>query len=83
MRTFKEIETLVEEQERSGESVPAFCATRGLHEKGFYVWRQRVRKHRERFVPVVTGALIEVELEGGIRLKVAKHDLKAVIEALR
>lgn len=41
MRTFKEIEKLVEEQERRGQSVPAFYAERGLHEKGFYVWRQR------------------------------------------
>lgn len=83
MRRFKEIEKLVEEQEGSGKSVPEFCAERGLHEKGFYVWRQRVRKQRERFVPVVIGDRIELELEGGIRLKVAKPDLKAVIEALR
>ena len=83
MRRFKEIEKLVEEQERSGQSVPAFCAERGLHEKSFYVWRQRVRKQRERFVPVVIGDRIELELEGGVRLKVAKQDLKAVLEALR
>ncbi len=37
MRTFKEIETLVEEQERNAQNAPAVCAARGLYEKGFYV----------------------------------------------
>lgn len=83
MRSYAEIERLVEEQERSGESVRGFCTSRGLTEKSFYVWRQRVRKRKERFVPVVVGERIELELASGVRLKVSKHDLKAVLEALQ
>lgn len=83
MRTFQELERLVDEQARSGQSVPAFCAGRGLPENSFYAWRKRVRERRGKFVPVVVGDRIEIELDGGVRLKVAKHDLKAVLEALR
>jgi len=83
MRSFQEIERLVDEQTRCGQSVPAFCAGRGLQQKSFYAWRRRVRERRDKFVPVVVGDRIEIELDGGIRLKVAKHDLKAVLEALR
>jgi hypothetical protein len=32
---------------------------------------------------VVVTDRVELELEGGIRLKVVKHDLKAVLAALR
>ena len=83
MRQYEEIERLVDEQERSGQSVPKFCAGRGLEEKTFYVWRRRVRDRRARFVPLVIGDRIELELENGVRLKVFQHDLKAVLEALR
>ena len=83
MRQYEEIERLVDEQERSGQSVPKFCADRGLEEKTFYVWRRRVRDRRARFVPLVVGDRIELELESGVRLKVFQHDLKAVLEALR
>jgi hypothetical protein len=83
MRNMKEIERLVAEQESRGQSVPLFCAERGLNSKSFYLWRQKVRRHRDRFVPVVVTDRVELELEGGIRLKVGKHDLKAVLAALR
>lgn len=83
MRKYREIEQLVDEQQSSGQSVPAFCRGHGLAEKSFYVWRQRVRQHRERFAPVVVGERVELELQGGVLVKVAKHDLKAVLGALR
>ena len=83
MRNMRDIERLVAEQESSGQSVPLFCGERGFNEKSFYVWRQRVRKHRERIVPVVITDRVELELEGGVRLKVGKQDLKAVLAALR
>jgi hypothetical protein len=83
MRTIRDIEKLVAEQAESGVSVPVLYAERGLKVKSFYVWRQRVREQRERFVPVVITERVELERHGGIRLKVGKHDLKAALEALR
>jgi hypothetical protein len=78
-----DIERLVEEQRRSGETVREFCAVRGLDRKTFYVWRQRARGSVDRFARVATDDRVELELSGGARVRVAREDLKAVLEALR
>ena len=74
---------LVKEQQASGESVPQFCAARGLKEKQFYVWRQRYGVQPEaRFVRVSDDKRVELELASGVRLRVAVADLKTVLQAL-
>ena len=82
-RSISEITQLVAEQKASGKSVSEFCAGRGLTEKSFYVWRQRARASEPRFARVQTERRIELELLGGVTLRVAPEDLKAVLEALR
>ena len=77
------IQQFVDEQERSGKSVPEFCAERGLREKTFYVWRQRVRRSADRFARIATDGRIELEFGNGVRLRVAREDLRAVLESLR
>ena len=81
--TSSERAELVREQASSGQSVPEFCARRGLREKSFYVWRQRARALEGQFARIQTDKRIEIELKGGAILRVALEDLKAVIEALR
>jgi len=82
-RSLSEITHLVAEQKESGKSVPEFCAERGLTEKSFYVWRQRARATESGFARVQMDKRIELELSGGVTLRVAVEDLKAVLEALR
>jgi len=77
------VQQLVDEQERSGKSVPEFCAERGLREKTFYGWRQRVRPSANRFARIATDARVELEIGNGVHLRVAREDLRAVLEALR
>jgi hypothetical protein len=79
------ISRLVKEQRASGETVREFCAARGLNSKVFYVWRQRTRKVSAGFARVETSGArsIELELSGGVVIRVAIEDLKAVLEALR
>ncbi|MBX7143682.1 MAG: hypothetical protein K1X79_04460 [Oligoflexia bacterium] len=82
-RSISEITHLVAEQRASGKSVPEFCSERGLPEKQFYVWRQRARATESRFARVQTDQRVELELNGGVTLRVAPEDLKVVLEALR
>ena len=76
---------LVKEQQSSGKTVREFCAARGLNPEVFYVWRQRARKGSGGFVRVETTGerRVELELSGGVVLRVPLADLKAVLEALR
>lgn len=82
-RKSAEVTRLVREQKASGQSVPEFCAARGLEEKTFYVWRQRTKEGDERFARVRTDRRVELELSSGVTLRVAVEDLKSVLEALR
>ncbi len=79
------IKKLVQEQQASGKSVREFCAARGLSREVFYGWRQRTRKESAGFARVETGAVkrVELELSGGVVLRVPIEDLKSVLEALR
>ena len=81
----EKIEKLVEEQRSSGKTVREFCVSQGLNPEVFYVWRQRIRKGRGEFTRVETngGRRIELELSGGVTLRVSIADLKAVLEVLR
>lgn len=81
----EKIEKLVEEQRSSGKTVREFCVSQGLSPEVFYGWRQRIRKGRGEFARVETtgGRRIELELSGGVTLRVSIADLKAVLEVLR
>jgi transposase-like protein len=74
------------EQEQSGQSVAAFCRTRGLRESLFYYWKKRLQEAaRPQFVEVqvakpdlsqrhsraALGPTIEVRLRNGRSLMVA------------
>ena len=82
-KTEAEIERLVKEQKRSGKSVPQFCAAHGIETNTFYNWRQRFRENAEGFARVDTGERISLQLESGVTVRVAREDLKAVLEALK
>ena len=48
---------LIAEQQESGQSVAAFCRTRGLRDGQFYDWKKRLRRHAaESFVAVEMAA---------------------------
>ena len=79
-------QSLVAEQEESGQSGAAFCRARGLPESLFYYWKKRLREVPTRpFVEVqvvhpqlsrrpfrsAVGATIEVRLSNGRSLMVA------------
>jgi transposase-like protein len=79
-------QSLVSEQEESGQSVAAFCRARGLSESLFYYWKKRLREAATPpFVEVqvaepqlgprhcrcAAGAKIEVRLRNGRSLIVA------------
>jgi transposase-like protein len=67
--------------QRSGQSIRAFCASRGLVEASFYGWRRELARrqraqptahHRAAFVPVrvVPAAVLEVVLPSGLVVRV-------------
>ncbi len=59
--------TLIEEQQASGLSVPAFCRRAGVAESSFYRWLQELRRPRARFAEVRLAAEAARE-PGGIEL---------------
>jgi hypothetical protein len=91
--------SLIAEQSRSGQTVVAFCRERSIREWQFFAWKKRLRQAgAKQFVEVqvvgqpsvpacsVSGAAIEIRLEGGRRVFVesgfdAEH-LRAVVAAL-
>jgi hypothetical protein len=77
------MEQLIKEQQESGETIAQFCLSRGINDKQFYRWRQRIGKKPEAtFALVTSGRRVELELRSGISIRVAVEDLKAVLEAL-
>jgi hypothetical protein len=79
-------QSLISEQEESGQSVAAFCRARELHESQFHYWKKRLREAaRPEFVEVQVakphlssrhfrsgmGSAIEVRLSNGRSLIVA------------
>lgn len=78
----EEIKRLVEAQELSGQSVPEFCRERGLGEKKFYVWRQRVKKGAGQFVRVESAARVSLELANGRTIRFERELLGSVLQEL-
>jgi len=80
----------VAEQKSSGLSIPEFCKERGIRPNNFYNWRSKVSANeaptvagiKDRFAKVETQSRVSLELENGVKLKVAVEDLKAVLSAL-
>ena len=83
----------IAQQEKSGQSIRAFCQERGLSNPGFYAWRRRLRKPNipvrfalvETKPPEPTVPSIELILASGDRLRIP-HDaaaLKLVLAVLR
>jgi hypothetical protein len=61
--------SLLQQQEASGESVHAFCATRGLTEQSLYYWRKRLKGEPPvSFALVRTGAPPEALSEEPLQL---------------
>jgi hypothetical protein len=68
---------LLEAREESDLSVKDFCASQGISEASFYLWRKRLGKDKETAVVVFSpieiqaksGGHIEVELPGGVVLR--------------
>ena len=82
--------SIIREQEASGLSIVEYCAQRGIRPNNFYNWRNKLRgdnvlinSDTNRFARVETQSLVSLELESGVKLKVAVSDLKAVLMALR
>src|SRR5512143_2188064 len=75
----------IAQQEKSVQSVRAFCREQNLSEPGFYAWRQRLRKQNTpvRFALVEakpaeeTSPAIELLLASGDRLRIP-HDAAAL-----
>ena len=83
----------IAQQEKSGQSIRAFCHERGLSNPGFYAWRRRLRKPNTsvRFALVETKPTgqtlpsIELILTSGDRLRIPQDAaaLKLVLAVLR
>jgi transposase-like protein len=73
----------VKDQEASGLSVVEYCRKVGIRPNNFYNWRIKERKAEPRFARVESESRVSIELEGGLKLKVAVGDLKSVLAALR
>ena len=81
-----EEERLVADQESSGLSISEFCRRRGLPASRLYGMRKRrmARSRREpgQFVRVGIGAIIEVEVSTGLKLRVPLESLRSVLREL-
>jgi hypothetical protein len=83
----------IAEQEKSGQTIRAYCGERGLKESAFYGWRGRLRKQNTpvRFAlveakPAVETPLpLELLLASGDRLRIRSDaaTLKLVLAVLR
>jgi len=82
----EEWEQLVAEHARSGRSAMQFCRERGISDNRLYYWRKRlgVGGAAGQFVKVngPDRAVIELELEGGVKIRFAVEHVKAVVDAV-
>ncbi len=74
--------SLVKDQEESGKSVAEYCGERGIRPNSFYAQRSKHKSLVPQFARVETESRVNLELENGVKLKVALPDLKAVLSAL-
>ena len=82
--------SIVRQQEASGLGIVEYCAQRGIRPNNFYNWKAKLKagnhsasNDNNRFAKVETQSVVSIELENGVKLKVAVSDLKAVLMALR
>ena len=87
---------LITAQEKSGQGVRAFAATRGINAATLYWWRSRLRRRANDLVPVTfvehsdrcesRGEAFELQL-GEMTLRIpggfAESDLRRLLQALR
>ena len=77
----------IEQQSMSGLSKKEYAERNGIPAGVFYGWgkKRKVRESVEpsHFVRVSTAQRIEIELSSGTIVRVAKEDLKSVLEALK
>ncbi|WP_034475406.1 IS66 family insertion sequence element accessory protein TnpA [Aestuariibacter salexigens] len=52
-RTLAELQTIIEQQQQSGLTVPVFCEQNALNTKSFYNRRKALRNKANTFVPMV------------------------------
>jgi transposase-like protein len=83
---------VIAQQEKSGQSVRAFCRERDISEHSLYMWRQRLRREIPvTFALVETNraaaepAMLELLLTSGDRLRIPAetNTLRMVLTALR
>ena len=82
---------MIEQQEKTGQSVRVFCQAQGLSEPSFYNWRQRLRNERPvSFALVETkeprpDTAVELVLVSGERLRIPPEPatLRLVLSVLR
>ena len=81
-------ESLLRQQEESGQSVSAFCRAESLTEATFYQWRKRLRNGdpATSLVPVtvVASSPVEIDLPCGATIKVPcdERSLQQVLNVL-
>lgn len=85
-KTIEEWERLIAEQASSGKSVMEFCRQHGISDNRLYYWRNRLvgEKSVGKFVKVGSSDIdtVELELEGGMKLKFSVNHTKVVLDAL-
>jgi transposase-like protein len=81
----------ISKQEKSGQSVRAFCQAQGVGEHSFYMWRQRLQRETAVSFALVEAKrqpeppMLELVLRSGDRLRIPsdKATLRTVLAALR
>lgn len=84
---------LIVRQQRSGQSIAAFCRTQGVSQPSFFSWRKRLRLHRapSAFVPVQIDlsssplahpAPIEIVLRSGTCVRVSHGCDRQMLETV-
>ncbi len=76
-------ERLVAEYRESGMSQAEFSRLRGVSAKSLYYQLQKGHRRSAGFARVETRELIELELRGGVMLRVAEQNLAVVLKALQ
>jgi hypothetical protein len=82
----------IAEQEKSGDSIRAYCQQKGLAEHAFYGWRSRLRSETavtfalvETKQPAPEAVMLELVLAQGDRLRIPCEEamLRMVVRVLR
>ena len=84
MRRREDWESLLKEQESSGQSISGFCRERGVSDSAFAYWRKKAGKEKAsgEFVRVESNQRVSIELPGGSTIRILREDLGTLLEAL-